>query len=207
MGATEFENIDIPVPVHIKSGLVTLQSISGTGVLVQSGLSVLLRVDSVVEARSPREVSEGAGTRFSVTDIDASVGNTSGDEKYWFFRTPNSALRAKIEFHVGVGDEALIELRENPTVCSAAGNVLVIYNKDRNSSTSSTVLVWEGYGVSYGTGTTIAAVQTASDGSREDMGDSLAGKWELKQNEDYALVITMANAATPASMYSEWTEE
>jgi len=183
--------------LYIYSGIGTL--ISGQTIDLKSGLSI----ENITHSQA--HIHEGI--RYAATDYDASIDETSGAEKIWMITTPDTTARVHLEWDVGVDNEALIELRENPTVVSA-GTAIIVYNKDRNSTNSATTLVYKDVGVSYGTGTPLVYLKTGAAGQKEHVGgEGWSGNWILKQNEDYVIVVTPNNAATGASMIMKWDEE
>lgn len=176
---------------------------------VNSGIGVLSNTSgSIIETWTPQMAHIREGNYYHVTDYDSDVGQNSGDEKTWSITTPDTAARVYLGFSIESDNEALIELRENPTLCSGVGTSLFARNAERNSTNSSVFLFYKNTAVAYGTGTTLEYGKMGVTDKRNIGGSINAGthKWNLKQNEDYAIVVTCANANTELALNIGYSE-
>ena len=122
------------------------------------------------------------------------------------FRTPNTTAWVHVTWDLQTESEAHFYLYENPTTTDV-GTLVTAFNKNRNSTTTDTALIYHTPG---GVVTTDAGVLEISDtytfaGTR--IGQDNFGEWVLKQNEDYLFRVTSATTDNNhVSMRFIWTE-
>jgi hypothetical protein len=148
------------------------------------------------------KIHEGYGFFCSDADTDVDIAGP----KYWRLTTPNSAARIHIKLSVSASNAGKIELFENPTI-DAAGDALTEYNCDRNSATSTTLAVFKDTTFT-ADGTLLSTVFVGSSSGPTRLGGNTRSEFELilKQNEDYALKVTVDNNDTKVAFISEWYE-
>ncbi|HDY86788.1 MAG TPA: hypothetical protein ENH82_01585 [bacterium] len=139
----------------------------------------------------------------------AQVSNTvatADNSLTMYFKSPDSTIRIHLVPGVSADNEGDFELRESATV-SLSGTVITIFNRDRNSSEVSTVLVRDTPTIT-ASGTQLALTRIGSTGFKESAGGSSAGRreWLLKQGTVYLMRFTAENNDTEVTIEADWYE-
>jgi hypothetical protein len=145
------------------------------------------------------------GTHFFYTDYDSDVDTAA--PKYYRITTPNTTKWAHMTFTLYSEGIGTWQLFENPTV-DAAGTTATVYNNDRNSATTATLVV--AYDpTSTADGTLIKTWRTGSGTTNPTrVGSESRNDTEmiLKQNEDYFLKFTPDSDNAKTKIELEWYE-
>lgn len=145
------------------------------------------------------------GEHFTFTDYDADVDAGAGARKVWQITTPNSAKRFHTVISFFTSNAGLFEFNENPTL-NVEGTALTAYNNDRNSaSTTTLVMKYDTTLTADGTNLTILQLTANSRTQIGGVGRSDV-EWILKANEDYAIIFQADNDDTVVTIVIEFYE-
>ncbi len=131
---------------------------------------------------------------------------TADNSLTMYFKCPDSSIRVHLIPGISADNEGDFELRESATV-SLSGTVMTVFNRDRNSSETSTVLVRHTPTVT-ASGTQLALTRIGSTGFKESAGGMSASRreWILKQGTVYLMRFTSENNDTEATLEADWYE-
>lgn len=145
---------------------------------------------------------------YTCQDYDSAVSSPA--TKYWHIKTPDSLKRIIFTNRLIASKQGLWELFEEPDL-SSDGTPLTIFNNDRNSSNTSTVLCFKDPGIN-SDGVRIPVNVVGSDstaavgGSGGMTGAEIVGL-KLKQNTSYLVKYTPQLTNTRVSNCFEWYEK
>lgn len=141
------------------------------------------------------------GSFYICSDISGSVSS-----KIWRITTPNTTMRAHFTLMVSSDQAITLGFYENPTL-NAAGTQLTAYNADRNSANTATVTAFKDT-TTTSDGTLLFTTVTGSSNAKSQVGGAAraGSEYILKQNEDYLIKCTLANAGY-VSIILDWYEE
>ena len=169
--------------------------------LIRSFLDSVEPVVATIEMEH-HEVHEGNFYTAIVYDADVDSGEALAKEV--LLTTPNTAKRIHIKIQVTGTGTGFIQLTENPSV--SAGTAVTLYNNDRNSGNSSTLVV------KYDPTVTADGTIIYQDWIPAEIKGKIGGvvrpgaEWILKQNEDYLIRVVSDADNNKISIVMEFYE-
>ena len=130
------------------------------------------------------------------------------------FRTPDTAKWSHMTLLARSSGEANVQLVENPTVTLSAGASHPAFNRNRNSATVTTLsdsstAAWVPGSITLG-GTQSGGTMIYEEhfGAGQTRGGATAGRNEfvLKQDEEYAIILTSEANANDCELILDWYE-
>jgi len=154
-----------------------------------------------------------SGSMYSVQVLNPDLDN--GDTLNIAFTTPNTTKWFHMLILVDNSSESRLELHEAPTVTNGSGDTLVVYNHNRNSVKTSTMLSIDASAISArasgNVATTVAGTILYSEqigsGRNKIAGESRAiNEWILDQNATYCVMLIGLADNGSANVLLNWYE-
>jgi hypothetical protein len=148
-----------------------------------------------------QRIDEGVGFSHAHTH---SVGN--GAVYYHLLRTPDTTKRIHYTQIIAMTGSGRVEYYENPTITNIGGSAN-IYNRNRNSATTPTLIVKHSPVVT-ADGTLLDAFESGTNGSGKGTNGAQFGTIELvlKQNTDYLVKYVSSSSNNIYSEFHFWQE-
>ena len=157
-----------------------------------------------------------AGSSFASQAVDLTMSNTDTLVLAW--KTPDTTKWGHFTMEFITNGDAHIELLEGPTWNNQSGSLNPIYNRNRNSANSSVFLEDSGQAAFTATdnlilnptglagGTAVDAKYTFGEKEKVQGGGRGRQEWVLKQNTQYAAVVTSDTDNNKCQNILNWYE-
>ena len=185
-----------------------------TGEINDAGDLRVARIDSITNSLMMIEYEHHeihSGSSFSI--FYENITTSDDDHRTAIgFQTPNTTKWLHMIIEIAASDPADFDLLEAPTITGGNGTEQTVYNRNRNSSTTSTVLNQAGSPVAgsvttyteaeiadatFSGGTSLSHTTLVGGSGPKAVGGSTRGsqEWILKQNTKYILLLQNVGAA------------
>ncbi len=129
------------------------------------------------------------------------------------FITSNTPKWIHLFAKATVSGQAVFEVREAPTGGVVGGSELATFNRDRNSTTTTTLIRTDAasggvtQGASAGTGGSVLLLENLGAGNNKQTGSNRGeAEWILKQNTKYFIYLSSSTNAIIATLEFDWYE-